>query len=187
MVSFLVLSFPRCTRTHRHPARPKGADRGELCDRVANSRRKAQALSLVAWFDVRQLGSFVLPFPPLSSHQQHPRATDGADRREALTANFSVSLAKCGVLNTARKICQIARRAILLISGCRCNFLYRKARSLSHGSMSKNVRAHYNNEENFQLSLQSPIPRPLPRPRSRGHPLAIPRGGIQTAALVFVH
>ena len=33
--------------------------------------------------------------------------TDGADQREALTANFSVSLAKCGVLNTARKICQI--------------------------------------------------------------------------------
>ena len=92
----------------RSTLRAKGAYRGELCDRVANSRRKAFALSLVAWFDVQQLGSFVLPFSPFRTQtHRHPRAIDGADRREALTANFSVSLAKCGVLNTARKICQI--------------------------------------------------------------------------------
>ena len=103
VVSFLVLSFPRCTRT-LHPARPKGANRGELCDRVANSRRKAKALSLVAWFDVPRSTFCFAFFPPLSSHQRHSRATDGDDRREALTANFSFSLAKCGVLNTARKI-----------------------------------------------------------------------------------
>ena len=61
--------------------------------------------------------------PPLSSHHRHPRATYRADRREALTANFSVSLAKCGESNTARKICQIALWAILLITGCRCKCL----------------------------------------------------------------
>ena len=63
-------------------------------------------------------------FLPSVFHQRHSRATDCADRREALTANFSVSLAKCGVFNTARKICQIAQRAILLIPGCRWKCLF---------------------------------------------------------------
>ena len=76
-------------------------------------------------------------FPPLSSHQRHPRATDGADRREALTANFSVSLAKCGVLNTARKICQI--------DAC-VNFVNLRVSLLCF----------------FDEPIQSPTPHPLP-------------------------
>ena len=77
---------PSCTRT-LHPARPKCANRGELCDRVANSRRKAFALSLVAWFEscfILMCFSFLAPIPDapptpperpcgLSSHLAIPR------------------------------------------------------------------------------------------------------------------
>lgn len=49
----------------------------------------------------------VFSFFSLSSPQRHPFTTDGADQREALTAYFSVLLAKYGASGDVRKICQI--------------------------------------------------------------------------------
>ena len=93
----LFCLFPRCTRT-LHPARPSGADRGELCDRVANSRRKALALSLVAWFDVQKRAStlggaktksprqsprvFCFAFSPSCTRTLHPARPSGADKAD---------------------------------------------------------------------------------------------------------
>ena len=91
-VSFEPCRMVRCPKTCKH---------------VRGSQQEKRSPKVVSFL--------VFSFPPLSSHQRHPRATACSDRREALTAYFSVLLAKYGAFSDVRKICQIAQRAILLI------------------------------------------------------------------------
>ena len=70
------------------------------------------------WANIASLRNEVEQHHFERSEKHHIAAGDASF--DMLTAYFSVLLAKYGAFSDVRKICQIAQRAILLITGCRC-------------------------------------------------------------------